>query len=337
MKRYAIGIDLGGTALKFAVVDSCGEVLFNGQHSTSAHEGAEQVISQLLHAIADCGEYASSAALKLEGVGIGTPGVVSADGRTVLGGAENIEGWEQIALAERIEEGCGLRTTVSNCANVMSLGEWMFGAARGDTDVIFVTVGTGIGCGALIDGRLYRGYRNRGMELGHVTIKCDGERCACGGIGCLEHYASTAALIRRFRELTCGESRDAEVDGKDIVFLYGEGHRAAVQAMEEHWHYLGLGIAGMINLFAPQKVVVGGGISEWGDFYLTKLREQVNEQVMAVCGSQTQLVSAELGNRAGCLGAAGLILNPIANLEGSCQTTIGSIHRDVLTETNDAR
>lgn len=308
MQRYAIGIDLGGTSVKYAVVASSGEVLFNGQLPAQAQKGPESVLLQLLRGISYCREFAVSEGLDLAGIGIGTPGVVSADGRTVLGGAENIVGWENVALADRIEAATGLRTIASNDANVMALGETLFGAAKGATDVVFVTVGTGIGCGLLIGGRLYRGYRNRGMEMGHITVKSDGEPCACGGVGCLEHYASTSALVRRFCVLS-GNGRDADVDGKDVVFFYKEGNPAAVQAMEEHWNYLSHGIASMINLFAPQRVVVGGGISEAGDFYLEKLREGVRRQAMEVCGGDTEIVAATLGNRAGCLGAAGLVFD----------------------------
>ena len=280
MERYAIGIDLGGTSVKYAVVASSGKMPFSGQLPAFAQESAEAVLGQVLKGVEACREYAVSEGLTLAGVGVGTPGVVSADGRTVLGGAENIAGWENIPLAGRVEEAEGLKTLAGNDANMMALGETLFGAAKGATDVVFVTVGTGIGCGALIDGRLYRGYRNRGMEMGHITVKCDGEGCACGGVGCLEHYASTSALVRRFCELN-GSARDAEVDGKDVVLFYKEGNPAAVQAMEEHWNYLAHGIASMINLFAPQRVVVGGGISEAGDFYLEKLREGVRRQMMS--------------------------------------------------------
>lgn len=308
MERYAIGIDLGGTSVKYAVVASSGKMPFSGQLPAFAQESAEAVLGQVLKGVEACREYAVSEGLTLAGVGVGTPGVVSADGRTVLGGAENIAGWENIPLAGRVEEAEGLKTLAGNDANMMALGETLFGAAKGATDVVFVTVGTGIGCGALIDGRLYRGYRNRGMEMGHITVKCDGEGCACGGVGCLEHYASTSALVRRFCELN-GSARDAEVDGKDVVFFYKEDNPAAVQAMEEHWNYLAHGIASMINLFAPQRVVVGGGISEAGDFYLEKLREGVRRQMMSVCGEETELVAARLGNRAGCMGAAGLVLD----------------------------
>lgn len=308
MKRHAIGIDLGGTSVKYAVVASSGEVLFNGQLPAFAQDGPEAVLEQLLSGIAACREYAAGEELELAGIGIGTPGVVSADGRMVLGGAENIAGWENIPLADRVEAVVGLTVVASNDANVMALGETLFGAAKGATDVVFVTVGTGIGCGLLIDGRLYRGYRNRGMEMGHITVKSDGEACACGGSGCLEHYASTSALVRRFCELN-GDGKDADVDGKNVVSFYKEGNPAAVEAMEEHWNYLSHGIASMVNLFAPQRVVVGGGISEAGEFYLEKLRDGVRRQAMEVCGGDTEIVAAVLGNRAGCLGAAGLVLD----------------------------
>ncbi|MBD9302394.1 MAG: ROK family protein, partial [Alistipes senegalensis] len=185
MVRHAIGIDLGGTSVKYAVVASSGEVLFNGQLPALAQESAEAVLGQILKGVEACREYAAGGGLTLAGVGIGTPGVVSADGRTVLGGAENIAGWENVPLADRIEQAAGLKTLAGNDADMMALGETLFGAAKGASDVVFVTVGTGIGCGVLIGGRLFRGYRNRGMEMGHITVKCDGEACACGGRGCL--------------------------------------------------------------------------------------------------------------------------------------------------------
>lgn len=308
MERYAIGIDLGGTSVKYAVVASSGKMPFSGQLPAFAEESAEAVLGQVLKGVEACREYAVSEGLTLAGVGVGTPGVVSADGRTVLGGAENIAGWENIPLAGRVEEAEGLKTLAGNDANMMALGETLFGAAKGATDVVFVTVGTGIGCGALIDGRLYRGYRNRGMEMGahHRQMRRRGVRLRRGGVpGALRLDLGACPEVLRVER----QRRDAEVDGKDVVFFYKEGNPAAVQAMEEHWNYLAHGIASMINLFAPQRVVVGGGISEAGDFYLEKLREGVRRQMMSVCGEETELVAARLGNRAGCMGAAGLVLD----------------------------
>ncbi len=302
MNEYTVGIDLGGTAIKYAVVSSRGAIPFGGSMATPSVEGADAVISALGEAINNCKTWADDNAVQLSGVGIGTPGIVSADGRRVIGGAENIAGWENVDLADRLEKLCGLRVAASNDANAMAVGEWKFGAARGVRDAIFITVGTGIGSAALIDGRMWRGHDGRGMEVGHITVKCDGEDCACGGRGCLEHYASTSALVRRFSALT-GE----EADGREIVRRYHADDPVATRVMSEHWMYLGHGIASVINIFAPELVVVGGGISEAGTFYFERLRRVVSAQAMNVCAANTRIVPAELGNSAGSLGAAALI------------------------------
>lgn len=307
MRSYAIGIDLGGTSVKYALVASDGGILFSGKLPTLAGEGAEAVLGQIEAGAKSCLEFAAENGLNPVGIGVGSPGVVSADERTVLGGAENIPGWERIPLADELERLAGLPARVNNDANLMALGETLYGAAKGATDVVFLTVGTGIGGGVLIDGKLYGGYRNRGTEFGHMTIKCDGETCACGSVGCLEHYASTSALVRRF-QARCAEMQRAcsRCDGETIVALYHAGDALAHEVMEEHWNYLATGIVGIIHIFAPQTVVIGGGISEAGEFYLEELRRRVFARAMKVCCEETRIVGATLGNRAGCLGAAGL-------------------------------
>lgn len=309
LERYAVGIDLGGTAVKYALVASTGAVIFNGKLPSRASEGAEAVKEQLLRAAAACTAAARDRGLTIEGIGVGTPGVVSPEG-VVIGGAENIPGWEQIDLAGLIGAAEGVAVRVENDANLMALAETFFGAAKGSRDVVFLTIGTGIGGGVLIDGRLIGGYDNRGTELGHITVKYDGEACACGSVGCLEHYASTTALVRRYGE-RCAERGvpAAAHDGEALVRLYKSGDVMATEALEEHWEILSFGIASLIHIFAPQRVVIGGGISEAGAFYIDALRNRVSRRAMSVCGAHTQLVAAALGNRAGCLGAAGLFLN----------------------------
>ncbi len=307
--RYAVGIDLGGTAVKYALVASDGDVLFSGKLPSRAAEGAAAVGQQIVVAARSCCDEAARGGLHLAGVGIGTPGVVSPEG-IVVGGAENIPGWENVNLAKLLGDVTGLPVRVENDANLMALAETLYGAARGASDVVFLTIGTGIGGGVLIGGRLFGGFRNRGTELGHITLKCDGEPCACGSVGCFEHYASTAALVRRYRErcLAAGIVPAAQ-DGEMLVGLYHAGDLMAVAALEEHWEFMSLGVASLINIFAPQRVVIGGGISEAGEFYFAALRERVARRVIPVCGGTTQIVAATLGNRAGCLGAAGLIFD----------------------------
>lgn len=309
--EYAIGIDLGGTSIKYALVDKAGNSFFEGKLPSFASVSAAEVIGQLVKAATILKEEAARQNWEICGVGVGTPGIVDVTNSIVLGGAENIVGWENIDLATILEEKLNLPIVIGNDANLMGLGETKFGAGRGCTHVVFLTVGTGIGGAVIIDGRLFNGYANRGTELGHVPLIATGERCACGAVGCLEHYASTAALVRRFAALAQerGLTFDEEINGELIVRLYHEAFPLAIDCLNEHFYYLGRGIAGFINIFSPERVVIGGGVAESGAFYLEKIREVVKENVIMDCALNTEIVAAELGNRAGLIGAASLFLD----------------------------
>lgn len=309
--EYAIGIDLGGTSIKYALVDKAGNSFFEGKLPSFASVSAAEVIGQLVKAATILKEEAARQNWEICGVGVGTPGIVDVTNSIVLGGAENIVGWENIDIATILEEKLNLPIVIGNDANLMGLGETKFGAGRGCTHVVFLTVGTGIGGAVIIDGRLFNGYANRGTELGHVPLIATGERCACGAVGCLEHYASTAALVRRFAALAQerGLTFDEEINGELIVRLYHEAFPLAIDCLNEHFYYLGRGIAGFINIFSPQRIVIGGGVAESGAFYLEKIREVVKENVIMDCALNTEIVAAELGNRAGLIGAASLFLD----------------------------
>lgn len=308
--EYAIGIDLGGTSIKYALVDEAGNSFFEGKLPSSASVSAAEVIARLVETASIVRHEAKRRNLSIRGIGLGTPGIVDETNRIVLGGAENIVGWENIDVASMLEEALKLPVVVGNDANLMGLGETKFGAGRGCSHVVFLTVGTGIGGAVIIDGKLFGGYANRGTELGHVPLIATGERCACGAVGCLEHYASTAALVRRFSTLAeeRGLKFDAEIDGELVVRLYHEAFPLAVDCMNEHFYYLGRGVAGFINIFSPQRVVIGGGVVDAGSFYLEKIKEVAAAHVIMDCALNTQIVAAELGNRAGLVGAASLIL-----------------------------
>ena len=304
--RYAVGIDLGGTAIKYAVIDEEGHLFYRGELPSLASDSKEAVVGQLKKAIDDCVHFTHTGPLVLCGVGIGTPGITDEMNRTVLGGAENIVGWENIPLADILEKETGIPVCVANDANMMGWGEQAFGAAKGCSDVLFITVGTGIGGAIIIDNKLYGGYKNRGTEIGHIPLIANGEPCACGSVGCLETYASTAALVRRFIR-RCKEQDicfEEKVDGKSIVKLYLENHPVAVESMKEHWDFLGHGIAGLVNIFSLQKVIIGGGISEAGDFYIEQIEQKVALYAIADCRINTTICAAKLGNMAGTMGAA---------------------------------
>ena len=232
--EYAIGIDLGGTSIKYALVDKAGNSFFEGKLPSFASVSAAKVMEQLIKAATLLKDEAAKQNWTVLGIGLGTPGIVDETNRIVLGGAENIVGWENIDVASLMEKQMSLPVVVGNDANLMGLGETKYGAGRGCTHVVFLTVGTGIGGAVIIDGKLFNGYANRGTELGHVPLIANGERCACGAIGCLEHYASTAALTRRFSALAKEQnlSFDTEINGELIVRLYHEKFPARCRVHE---------------------------------------------------------------------------------------------------------
>lgn len=312
--RYAIGIDLGGTAIKFAVINEEGNFIYSGKLPSLAKESASAVLSQLKEAVRLCLQHCLNENIQPIGIGLGTPGIIDATNRIVVGGAENIEGWENIDVATPLEELSGLPVYASNDANLMGLGEGAFGAGKGAENIVFFTVGTGIGGAVMIGGKLFNGFANRGTELGHTPLFSDGKPCACGSIGCLEAYASITALVSDFKSacLAAGISYPGkEVNGKFIVDLYHQGDVIALKCMNDHFHYLGRGIAGFINIFSPQQIIVGGGISEAGDFYIENVRKHTLQHAMPECAVNTSIHAATLGNNAGCMGAAQLVFTSI--------------------------
>lgn len=301
--RYAAGIDLGGTFVKFALVSENGIILFEDKLSIRGKLSREDILDALSKSIQLVMQKAKADDISISGIGIGSPGII--DDGIVLGGAENLNRWENINLSSIFSTEFGLPVLVDNDANVMGLGEAVFGAAHGCTDVIFITVGTGIGGAIIMNGQLYGGYKNRGAELGHITIDHKGIDCSCGGRGCLEAYASTSALIAQYAKLSGMNPED--IDGLFIVEKFKKGETFAVQCMQEHTDYLGHGIASFMNTFAPQKVIIGGGISEAGQFYIDMIKKSAFSYAMPDCSKFTNIVGATLGNLAGCLGAASLV------------------------------
>lgn len=308
-KNHAIGIDLGGTFVKYALVSQSGDILFDGKLPIGGDSTREDTLETIQKSIQQVVDEATLKGVQLKGIGIGSPGLV--DNGVVLGGADNLDRWENINLDTIYSDMFDMPVFVDNDANVMGLGEVAFGAAKDCSDVIFITVGTGIGGAIVINGQLYGGYKNRGGELGHLTIQHDGIDCNCGGRGCLEAYASTSALIQQYADKTGKDIN--KINGYYIVQMFKENEPEAVACLKDHTEYLGHGIAGFINTFAPQKVVVGGGISEAGPFYIDMIKEAAFRYAMADCSSNTDVVAATLGNNAGCMGAASLVFKGLTS------------------------
>ncbi|MCK5815591.1 MAG: ROK family protein [Flavobacteriaceae bacterium] len=302
--KYAVGIDLGGTFVKAALVSESGELLHKSKLPIGFSAKQQTILKTITQIIQETIDKATASNLKVQGIGIGTPGIIYEG--VVLGGSENLDGWENLDLATYFSQAFNLPVKVDNDANLMGLGEFYYGAAKGCTDVVFLTIGTGIGGAIIINGALYGGYKNRGAELGHVVVEHSGPDCNCGGKGCLELYSSTTALIKQYSEKS-GMAID-DLSGHYIIGKYHEKEPNAVFCLEEHTKYLGHGISSFINTFAPEKVVIGGGISDAGQFYIDLIKKTAFKYMMPDCGNHTEIVKATLGNDAGSLGAATLIL-----------------------------
>ncbi|WP_017258519.1 ROK family protein [Pedobacter arcticus] len=306
-QTYAIGIDVGGTALKCGLVDIDGEIIYSFLMPSNDAFTEGEVIALINAAIRKCANHAPG---PIVGVGIGFPGIV--ENGVILGGADNLPGFTNFNLKNSIYSSTGLEVIINNDANMMAWGETMYGAGKGCSDVVFLTVGTGIGGSLVINNQLYGGFRNRGTEMGHMIIKHDGIKCNCGSIGCLEAYASVTALVENYAKLT--NQDPATVNGKLITKKYLEHEVEAVQVMQSHFDYLATGVISLINIFSPQKVIIGGGISASGSFYIEEIKKRVYKKVMTDTISNTEIVAAALENNAGLLGCAGLVFQNLSYL-----------------------
>jgi len=312
---HTIGVDVGGTKVAAGVVDDEGRILVRRQQptpSTSAQETAT-VIAELVDAL--------RTDHNVTGVGIGAAGFVDADRSTVLF-APNLA-WRDEPLRQEVADKVALPVVVENDANAMAWGEFRFGAGRGEGIMVAVTVGTGIGGGIVLDGRLFRGRWGIGTEVGHLRVVPDGRPCGCGNRGCWEQYASGRALTRAARELASSRPDDAArmlelgsggpdgIDGPEITTAAREGDPAAVECFTTVGRWLGQGLADLAAVLDPGRFVVGGGVIGAGELLLGPARSAYAEALTAHGHRPlADIRPAELGADAGLVGAADLARVP---------------------------
>jgi len=304
-KLNALGIDLGGTAIKFGIVNQSGEILYENIIPTRIEKNGESILNRIRFAVQESILFSHTHHLGLEGIGIGIPGIVD---RGFVMGSENIPELNGTNPGEILEKEFGLPVYLENDANVMALAELEFGKDKSLKDLLFLTVGTGIGGAMVIDRKLYGGYRNRGTEFGHLSVNLNGPTCNCGSKGCLEILASVPALIKDYRGRKGNPQEEFFLDGKFMVSRYLEGEKEALESFESHFQYLSHGLASLINILSPQKIIIGGGISESGDFYISQIRKRTLAISMKETSEFVQIERAEWGNKAGFIGASTLIL-----------------------------
>lgn len=297
--KYRLGVDLGGTNIAVGVVDEDNKIVSRASMPTALPRPADAIAASIAEA---CVKAIGEAGIEREdivSVGVGTPGAVNSSG--IVENDANL-GFVNTPLRDMIYDLLKIETFIGNDANCAALGEQVAGAGRGTKNFIMVTLGTGVGGGIVLDGKLLTGVNGAAGEIGHMVIDHEGIPCQCGRIGCFEQYASASALIRFAKE------RNLDVNGaRDVFDLAKADNIVAAEVLDSYFDYLSTGIANLINIFQPEVIAIGGGIAGQGEELLKPLVKKVeSKRYTKYSKKQTVITVAKLGNDAGIIGAASL-------------------------------
>lgn len=310
MSKYVFGVDVGGTTVKMGVFDSEGVVLEKWEIPTRTQNGGENILPDIAKSILNTMDEKGISKEDVIGVGIGVPGPV--DGNGVVYKAVNL-GWGVFNIAETLTGLLGIPAKAGNDANVAALGEMWKGGGQGYRSLVAVTLGTGIGGGVIIDGKLLTGYKGAGGEIGHVHIMDDEpEACGCGGHGCLEQYGSATGVVRLANRILAATEEDSvlrngDVSAKSVFDAVKAGDKVAIQIATQFGEILGKGLAIIASVLNPEIFVIGGGVSKAGEILFEYIKPAYQKYVFPG-SAETEFALATLGNDAGIYGAAKLVL-----------------------------
>ena len=309
---YNIGIDLGGTNIVASVVNEDYRILGTGKTPTSTPRSADEIFDDIAAMCREAMDKAGVTINDISSIGMGTPGTVNGEG--VIEFANNL-GFNNVPARDMLKERLGdLPVFIANDANCAALGEAYAGCGNGSKNFVAVTLGTGVGSGIIVDGKIVTGVNFAGGECGHMVIMVDGEACTCGRRGCWEAYASATALIRQTKEAmekypdsVMHELANAEgkVSGRTAFDAMRKGDIAGIEVVDNYIKYVACGLIDIVNALQPEIICVGGGICNEGDTLMTPLKRFVQAERYSIHSKiQTKIMKAELGNDAGVIGAA---------------------------------
>jgi glucokinase len=313
MAEYYLGIDLGGTDTKLGILDEQGRIIRSAKTPTHAEKGPEGVLADLA---ASGKDLIASSGHSVKAVGMGCPGPLSSKLGVVFE-TPNLPGWVDVPAQKMLEDHMQLPVALNNDANAAAYGEWWVGAGREVDTLILFTLGTGVGGGLVLDDELYGGPDDTAGELGHMIINFDGPVCGCGNRGCIEAYASATALRRDVKQalaegvktsIRIPEGAEEEFGARAVYDAAMEGDAFAIEQFRKMGYYLGIAAATVINIFNPEMIAYGGGVSNAGDFIFKPLEETARANCFKTPGDRVRIVRATLGNDAGIIGAAGLAM-----------------------------
>lgn len=307
---YLVGIDLGATHLRIILTDFNAQVIEDLEIEIDITSDPDDTLKVIIDRLDRIITNANIPKNKIAGLGFGVPGPVQGDGSTVVS-PPIMPGWGGYPIRDKIKGFCDCPVAVGNDADLGALGEWALGAGRGEDFVLYIKVGTGIGMGLLINGKIYQGASGSAGEIGHITIDEDGPLCSCGNYGCLEAIAGGNAIsIRANKLIESGErtilrdpKRDKPITAKDVALAAEKGDHLAQQIISEAGNYIGIAVANVINLFNPGIVVVGGGVAQVGDLLLEPIRFAIKERSLVSASKAVRINSSVLGRRSTGMGA----------------------------------
>jgi len=316
-ERTVIGIDLGGSKILTVVTNTRGDIISRDYRPTPAAQGSEAVIEEILKSVDSASEQAGIAIAELRAIGVGAPGISNPETGVVFT-SPHLPGWKNVPLRDIIQSKLGKKTFLINDANAAALGELYFGAGRGARNLIYITISTGIGGGIIIDSELYTGAIGAAGEVGHMTIDDKGPLCDCGNTGCWETLASGSALAQKAKQRIkegVGTSildyigGDLEkVTAKVIQTAAEHGDTLARELIADTGYYVGVGLANLINIFNPEVIVIGGGLSNMGNMLLEPAYKVAGERAYKEAYQAVRFALAELGGNSGVLGAVAFAL-----------------------------
>lgn len=317
MSKKIIGIDLGGTTAKFAILTETGEIQQKWSIETNINDEGSHIVPDIIASIKHRLELYNMTSDEFIGIGMGTPGTVDREAGTVIG-AYNLN-WKTLQqLKKPIEEALNIPFALDNDANVAALGERWKGAGENSPEVTFITLGTGVGGGIIAEGNLLHGVTGAAGEIGHITVDPEGFDCTCGKKGCLETVASATGVVRLARTMSESYSGDSslkykiddgqEVTSKDVFDAAKADDDFALLVVDKVCFYLGLACGNIGNILNPSDIVIGGGVSTAGDFLIERVQKYFNQFTFPQVRESTKIKLAILGNEAGVIGAASLAL-----------------------------
>lgn len=300
-KDFVIGMDLGGTFLKYALGTPDGELVVHKKTPSKGKEPKQEIFNVIFTAIEELLKIAQEQGGRVIAIGLGSPGAIDFEKGKQIGSTPNLPYWTDADIRGEIELKFGIPVWADNDANVMAFAESRMGAAKGYKYVIALTLGTGIGGGIILNKEIFRGANYAGAELGHITIDYNGLKCNCGGTGCIERYASATGMVENYAKRK--KIDPASVNTEKIFELAKAGESDALATIEDTCNCLGAALATLVNIFNPEIIIIGGGVGDAGDRFIEKIHNALKEKAMGPALLNLKLARARLGNKAGIIGA----------------------------------